>query len=387
MPSTCEFQLNNSNAVYYSGEVVSGAIVLKTLFAKDVRDIRLIFRGEGKVSWTETESRKHSDGTRTNESVNFIANEVYMDNTTTVHDEGILRPGTYTYRFEIPLPEETPTACEGRYGHIRYILALMLRRPSCFDNTFSKPLTVIKSQDLNLNPDFRIPIVTENIVNSCCWSCLSGNINTILKVPFGGYAIGQRVKFSVIIQNHSMTDIHSYTIEFIRRMTFTARSPHQRRRHDLTILHTKIYDNRCKPWTMSNFDGDFPIVSTPPSTEGDSILRVGYSLKVTFHMGGFSANNNNNSLSLPIFIGDVPLRESFVTSEDMESDRFIDAAPTAPELFSDDPDLPPSYQELCPPSFEEAIRSGSPFIDIDKDEHNRHIGFRPLYPMYSQSDD
>lgn len=37
MPSTCEFQLNNSNAVYYSGDIVSGAIVLKTSFAKDVR--------------------------------------------------------------------------------------------------------------------------------------------------------------------------------------------------------------------------------------------------------------------------------------------------------------------------------------------------------------
>lgn len=82
-----------------------------------------------------------------------------MDNNRTVQGEGILRPGTYTYRFEIPLPQETPTACEGRYGHIRYILALMLRRPSGFDNTFSKPLTVIKSQDLNLNPEFRVSLL------------------------------------------------------------------------------------------------------------------------------------------------------------------------------------------------------------------------------------
>lgn len=37
MPSTCEFQLNNPNAVYYSGETVSGTIILKTTSAKEVR--------------------------------------------------------------------------------------------------------------------------------------------------------------------------------------------------------------------------------------------------------------------------------------------------------------------------------------------------------------
>lgn len=37
------------------------------------------------------------------------------------------------------------------------------------------------------------------------------------------------------------------------------------------------------------------------------------------------------------------------------------------------------------PSFEEGIRSGSPFIDNDADENHRIDDFRPLYPIYKQT--
>ncbi|XP_037825333.1 arrestin domain-containing protein 17-like isoform X3 [Lucilia sericata] len=197
-----------------------------------------------------------------------------IDNITTVHGEGTLQPGTYTYQFEIQLPLECPTACEGRFGHIRYILALMLRRPSRFDNTFSKPLTVIKSQDLNLNPAFRTPVTSEDIYNSISWFCLGGKITATLSIPFGGYAIGQRIKFTLQIHNQSMNDLYGYTIEFTRNMRFTAHSPHLRSRDDITILYKKTYDNICKTSTTRIFNGDFQIVSTPPSTENTGILRL-----------------------------------------------------------------------------------------------------------------
>ncbi|XP_023292049.2 arrestin domain-containing protein 3-like [Lucilia cuprina] len=384
MSSICEFELSNSNGVYYSGEILCGAIILKTSFAKDIRDIRIIFRGEGKVCWSENQKRKHSDGNYTNESINFVANKLYIDNVTTVHGEGTLQPGTYTYPFEIQLPLECPTACEGRFGHIRYILALMLRRPSRFDNTFSKPLTVIKSQDLNLNPSFRTPVTSEDIYNSSSWFCLGGKITATLSIPFGGYAIGQRIKFTLQIQNQSMYDLNGYSIEFNRNMRFTAHSPHLKSRDDITILYRKTYDNLCK--TTRIFNGDFQIVSTPPTTENTGILRVNYILQVILNTGGGCNAKKVKSVRLPIFIGDVPLRESFASTEPIESDNFIATTPTAPDLILDeesDNDLPPSYQELCPPSFEEAIRSGSPFIDIELDEHNRHVGFSPLYPTYS----
>lgn len=121
-----------------------------------ISDIRIIFCGEGKVHWTETERHKRSDGSHRNQTVHFAAHELYVDNIISVFGQGTLPAGTHTYTFHIILPLQCPTSCEGQYGRIRYVLSLKLKRAFRYDNTFSKPLSVIKSQDLNLNPIYRV---------------------------------------------------------------------------------------------------------------------------------------------------------------------------------------------------------------------------------------
>lgn len=37
MPSTCKFILNKPNAVYYSGETISGQAIVNITFVQDVR--------------------------------------------------------------------------------------------------------------------------------------------------------------------------------------------------------------------------------------------------------------------------------------------------------------------------------------------------------------
>lgn len=37
MPSTCKFELNNPNAIYFGGENISGRIILNTSNNKNVR--------------------------------------------------------------------------------------------------------------------------------------------------------------------------------------------------------------------------------------------------------------------------------------------------------------------------------------------------------------
>lgn len=107
------------------------------------------------MSWTEAESRS-TPGRYEARSINYRANQVYIDNSTMVRGAGVLPSGTHTYIFSISLPFSCPTSCEGKYGHTRYTLWLTVDRPRRFDNEFSKPLTVIKSVDVNLNPIFRV---------------------------------------------------------------------------------------------------------------------------------------------------------------------------------------------------------------------------------------
>ncbi|XP_065365055.1 arrestin domain-containing protein 3-like [Calliphora vicina] len=330
MPSTCEFQLNNPNAVYNSGDTVSGAIVLNTSAPKDIRNIRIILRGEGKVSWTETKRYTQSGGTYTNPTIQFKANQLYIYNSITVRGVGTMPAGTYTYPFQILLPVRCPTSCEARHGHIRYELMLKINRLFHFDNEFSKSLTVLKLLDLNINPAFRIPIESEEFFSSSFWCFSNGTVNTTLSIPFGGYAIGQSVRYAIHIRNQSMDHIEGYTIEFNRKIIFTARTPHYKTREDKTTLYKKSYGNRCLRYTTRIFGGNFVIVSTPPTTEGECIISVRYSLKVILNMVGMTTNN---IISVPIVIGTVPLRESMEPAATSENYRLITVAPTAPELL------------------------------------------------------
>lgn len=118
--------------------------------------VRIRFLGEAKVHWEEQESYRNHEGKRRSRTVDYRGNEEYVNNTTRVHGEGVLQPGTYNWNFNIALPASCPTSCEGKYGKIRYELRLTIDRPFRFDNEFHKPLTILRMVDLNMNPAYRV---------------------------------------------------------------------------------------------------------------------------------------------------------------------------------------------------------------------------------------
>ncbi|TMW46988.1 hypothetical protein DOY81_007935 [Sarcophaga bullata] len=387
MPSTCKFELNNPNGVYFSGDTIIGTVILTTTSPKEVRDVRLLFEGAAKVHWTETERKKNSDGSYTNHIVHFRAKTLYVQENIKLAGEGTLPPGTYRYDIRIYLPVECPTSCEGRYGHVRYELTVKLDRPFRFDNVFTKPLTIIRTLDLNLNPSLSLPIEEEDVFSPCCWSCTGDNIEATVKLPHGGYANGQRVRYTVHVANRSMNDIGGYKVKFNQTMTFTAHTPQHKTRSVKKELYRNVVHTQCLRLSSQVYTGNFVIDATAPSTEENSIINIYYTLKVTLQLKGCATDKD---LRIRVVIGTIPLRESLLptpTAPANETNPLIAITPTAPQLMEGNTDLPPSYKDVGPPSFEEATRSHSPFIDMDKDEHNRHIGFRPLYPTYSQSDE
>lgn len=60
-----------------------------------------------------------------------------------------LQPGIHTYNFSCRIPNNCPSSFEGAYGHIRYVIKVVLLRPWQRDLTFNKAFTVLKVLDLN----------------------------------------------------------------------------------------------------------------------------------------------------------------------------------------------------------------------------------------------
>ena len=82
-----------------------------------------------------------------------------MEADTILSDENVLTPGTHRYNLQNSLPLKCPTSCESRFGHVRYELTLQLRRAD-YDDYFIKPITVISTVDLNLNPNLSVSFST-----------------------------------------------------------------------------------------------------------------------------------------------------------------------------------------------------------------------------------
>ncbi|XP_075145126.1 arrestin domain-containing protein 3-like [Haematobia irritans] len=380
MPSTCLFELDHSNGVYYSGQTINGTIKLTTSSEKNVHNVRIAFKGEGKVKWDESYTTSTGNGNTVTNTICYRAHEVYVSNETVVHGEGKLPMGQHTYTFSIILPLQCPTSCEGRYGHIRYGISLILNRVLRFDNVYHRPLTVLKTVDLNLNPVFKLPLLAEDNASVCCWPCSGGKMIYSLRVPFGAYSPGQLVKYALAIQNQTMANTNGYLLEFIQRKTFTVTSPQRKQRQTKNTLVKRTYSETCLRLTNRIFEGEFRIPSISPTTDPSSIIHVDYKLKLTIYMMGC---HKSRDISVPIFIGTIPLRESLVAAVEV-------VTPTAPEpeILKENPetatsDMPPSYLDLKPPSYEATVECDSHFVDHDVDKHHRVDDFKPLYPMYS----
>lgn len=89
-----------------------------------------------------------------------------------VRGDGVLPAGTHTYEFNIPLPLSCPTSCEGKYGHTRYALWVIIDRPLRFDNEFSRPLTVLRTVDLNLNPVYKVRYMKQGFLYALYWESM-----------------------------------------------------------------------------------------------------------------------------------------------------------------------------------------------------------------------
>ncbi|XP_037827541.1 arrestin domain-containing protein 3-like, partial [Lucilia sericata] len=301
MPSTCKFILNKPNAVYYSGESISGQAIVNITFVQDVRNVRIFVLGEAKIKWCEHAGRH---------TTYYKSHETYIDNGTNLRIENVLQPGTYTYTFDIALPPLCPTSCECKYGYIRYVLSLKLKGPFGLDNfVFKKPLTVLQKVDLNLHRDYKLNISVDDSYTPYT----SGKIFYNVQIPFSAYAPGQTVKYTFHINNQSKTDVDGYTLEFSQKFLCIAKStdlllPKKKEFTDENIILRITFIEPCKRLSSRLWKGQFIIPSVPPSEVNCNFIRVEYLMKIIAHVSG----HKDFPISIPIVIGTIPLQESLI---------------------------------------------------------------------------
>ncbi|XP_055849708.1 arrestin domain-containing protein 17-like [Episyrphus balteatus] len=376
MPSSCAFMYDHPDAVYYSGDVLNGKIIYTTDKVKNVRGIYITIKGSAKVRWTETKSRHNSNTNKTEHyTVEYKGDRKYLHSETMIVGSMDLPIGTHEYTFSTPLPPQIPSSISDEYGHVSYEVELKLDRPMRIDDVYTNCFTVIHPINLNYDPSYLQAVIDTEQKNFCCFCCESGPLNSELRTQFGGYAPGQKLHFTVTLDNESDRDIEECSVELVRKTSFHSDSPEHKEKKSRTVISTLELPGVTR-FCKKLHEGSFTIPPLPPSTVGsDDIIRVYYYLRAEVETGCFA---NNEILHAGVTIGTVPLIASATNP-----DSVITVQPTAPvDTTGEGGDLPPQYGSVVPPSFEEATGMNKPFVDAEADEHRVLDPFVPKYPVY-----
>jgi len=180
----------------------------------------------------------------------------------------------------------------------------------------------------------------EDIKHFCCWPCRSGPVLSTLTIPFGGYAPGQKIHFTLEIDNQSSGyDLEGIEVKLKQIYTFQAQTPRHKTREKEHSLSQSCQEERVLRLSKRIISYTLAIPSVPPSTRTEGhIILVSYRVIVSLKMGHC---NVDSDFEVPIVIGTIPLVQS--AENPSRAAEWIPETPNTPAGAA--ADLPPSYDK------------------------------------------
>ncbi|XP_048108895.1 arrestin domain-containing protein 2, partial [Alosa alosa] len=335
------------DAVYTSGEMVTGQVVLELNRDIKVRSMRVLGRGVATAHWLE------------NRSVGM--NTVYNDYTSKltyfrkrqhlIRDNGeltILPAGKHEFPFSFQLPEETlVTSFEGKHGSIRYWVKVKLHRPWCTVRKIKKEFTVIEPIDIN-TPALLAPQAGTKDKNARVWYRNFGQVSVTAKIDRKGYTPGEVIPVFAEFDNATSRSIVPKAY-ITQTQTFIARGTMKQKRAVVaTLCGDPVGARRRETW----HGRAIKIPPVGPSILQCRIIKVEYTLKVCVDVPGTS----KLFLELPLVMGTIPLhpfgsRTSSVSSQYSVNLEWIRMA------IAEQPEPPPEYSSVVTDA--EAVQNSS----------------------------
>ncbi|XP_030374224.1 arrestin domain-containing protein 1-like [Scaptodrosophila lebanonensis] len=376
MTSTCIFEFDRPEPVFYSGENIYLRATLNLAYTKEVHSIYVSFEGTACVSWERREwlNKLALHDWRTDDDTVHSSDSYVMAFTKLCRKEQ-LPTGQHIFELCLPLPAKSPNSCIAKYGRVFYELGLVVEYPEHRDDEYKRQVIVMYNYNLNWYPEILAPLKFETVSEFCSWPIKGGAVFTILSLPCGGYVPGQMMNFQLEIDNRSQGhDVNNVVVQFIQTTKYTVSFPKTRRTEDSKVLIEYGPIGEVLRYSKRVINDALFIHNMPPTTRYKTLIDVSYHLVVSIKTGGVQ---RDSTLSVPIIIGTKPQQNSVEGPKLpilMPTDKLPKLPTLMPNVKSDD-DKPPSYEKCkSPPGFVEAVSGAKPGSDCPDD-------IVPRYPI------
>lgn len=190
--------------------------------------IYFVVYGRAKCKWPKEKKRIVEGGYLETYNVYYEGKNVYISNKVLLSGsqggEPIeLTSYSHRYNFHFPLPPLIPASFEGPWGNIRYQIEAEIDEFWGVDRGSILQFTVARRDELNSQPELKIPIEMEEVTTFCCWCCESKPLLMTATLPFGGFVNGQDISIKVSYVNYSNTDVLETKFSLSRKIKYKRR--------------------------------------------------------------------------------------------------------------------------------------------------------------------
>ncbi|KAH8344320.1 hypothetical protein KR084_009658 [Drosophila pseudotakahashii] len=414
----------NEHGTYFTGQVISGKVIVNLNKTKKLRGIKLQISGYAQAQWRLRRQGKAVaiQNPKKRSKHQYSGREDYIASTTYLmgSEQGSnfnMEAGTYTYTFACPIPSHCPSSFEGAYGHIRYLAKVTFLKPGASNRTHNVGFTVLKLLDLNQeNKMLREPASNEAVEYFCLMHTKPVELKVTLQQQ--GYVPGQFMLVHAQVRNESSSDCRKLLIMLHLRATYTADQPSLRTTSEKIMLVKR----ECGPVAhhgQRTYTESLRIPATAPTCEHLSkVVRVSYEVRVVAVMNWLMSNPR---VIIPITIGNVPLAtavsgpdflpptNAFAAGSPLPADfpctstRAMELAQMSASGVSnsgyemsedlEDFELPEDgddeleatddfVPDLPPPTYEQAMFMTTDIADTDANTVSESSRFTPRYPVF-----
>ncbi|KAH8382655.1 hypothetical protein KR009_004650 [Drosophila setifemur] len=159
MPINCAFNLSRAEAIYYTGEHISGSLTITIAGKKPYRieAVCIALLGETLVHWKESRpveptKIEHNDSSRSLAcaQVDYKGKKVHINQKKNLTDGPCLLTGTLELgEFGFHLPENLPSTCRVPLGTVEYTLKVEVERRGKYSKCFEQRLVIKRSLEFS----------------------------------------------------------------------------------------------------------------------------------------------------------------------------------------------------------------------------------------------